>query len=162
MILDSDKQIKQKIDAVLLQSELSGFARIKADVIARGVRTYYYLIQRREPEIPEYPSVVVACAQNEENLYIGKTRHDIRREQINGRLLERLEERLGPYGGSTESAPRCCIGHCAEPLAANKLLRREHVENIDDIYFGDAYRPRTGLIVAPCGNCVKTFNNVRK
>ena len=157
--MDSDTRVKKKVDADLLQSQLTVAARKKADVIAKRVLDYYSSIRHRKPILKEYPPVVVACAQNGPKPYIGITRHNVPRKNINRDLLERLEDRLGPYGESTEFAPRCYIGHCAEPQAANKLLRNEYVNDLDDIFFGDAYRPRTGVVIPPCNNCRRTFNN---
>lgn len=159
-IMDPDILVKRKVDAVLLQSQLTVAARKKADVIAKRVLDYNSSIRHRKPILKEYPPVVVACAQNETNHYVGITRHNVLRKDINRDLLDRLEDRLGPYGESTEFAPRCYIGHCAEPQAANKLLRNEYVNDLDDIYFGNAYRPRTGVVIPPCNNCRRMFNNL--
>jgi len=162
MILDSDIEIKQKAGAAALQSWLSERARKEADAIARDLWSYYYQTRNRKPKLIEYPPTVVACAQNNENYYIGKTEHHVMKRYINRDLLERLENRLGKYGDTSRHEIKFAIGHCAEPQAANELLKKEWVKDLDDIYFGDAYRPRTGVVIPPCGNCRETFNNVKK
>lgn len=159
MITDSDIQVTQKIEMVILQSKLSEKAREKADVIARDVMTYYYLTQHRKPKQNEYPPVVVACAIDDTRCYIETTRHDVPRKYINKILLKRLETRLsGKYGSESQNVKKNLIGHCAEPQAANDLLLNESVKNLDEIYFGKAYRPRTGVVIPPCGNCQNVFD----
>lgn len=162
MISDSDIEVKQKVDAEALQSWLSEQACEKADAIAKDLWLYCYQTRNRKPKLSEYPPVVVACAQDNENCYIGITRHDVPKRCIHKDLLKRLEKKLGKYGDSSQFEEKLAIGHCAEPQAANELLRNEWVKDIDDIYFGDAYRPRTGVVIPPCGNCKETFKNVRK
>ncbi len=160
MISDSDIQIAQNVDAALLQAKLSGKARNKADVIAREKWAHYYITKHRKPKRGEYPAAVVACAQNDRRYYTEVTRHDIPRGYIDNDLLDRLEKRLlGKYGSESKYVKKNLIGHCAEPQAANKLLMNENVTSIDDIYFGKAYRPRTGVVVPPCVNCQIVFDN---
>lgn len=159
MILDSDTQIAQKVDTALLQAKLSDIARNKADVIARNKWAHYYLTLHRKPKVEEFPPVVVTCAQDYESHYTEVTRHDVPRRCINQDLLDRLESRLsGEYGSESQHVKKNLIGHCAEPQAANKLLMSEYVGDIDEICFGKAFRPRTGLVVPACRNCQIVFD----
>lgn len=159
MISDLDIDVVQNCKASLLQSKLSEVAREEADVIAKSVLDYYISVQHRKAKRNEYPPVVVACAQDEKKWYTETTHHDIPRQCINNRLLKRLENRLsGQYGKESQYVKKNLIGHCAEPQAANELLRNENVKDLDYIYFGKAYRPRTGVVIPPCENCRIVFD----
>lgn len=141
-----------------LQKILTREAKHKAELVAVRVRKYF-LGQGKTPDIRDYPSVVAVCAKMEYRTYTGETM-DIDRKKINRMLLGELEWKLGPIGTKTCYADNSYVGYCAEPNAANKLLKREGVNSLDDIYFGKAYRPRTGVVIPPCGNCQRIFNNV--
>lgn len=161
MISDSDIDVVQNNKASLLQSKLTVEACAKADIIAKSVQDYYISVKHRKAKRNEYPPVVVACAQSEEKWYTEITRHNVPRQCINNRLLRRLENRLSArYGKESQYVKKNLIGHCAEPQAANELLRYENVKDLDDIYFGKAYRPRTGVVIRPCLNCQNVFKNV--
>ncbi len=141
-----------------LQEILTIIARYKASQLAVKVLKNY-LERGRCPDRNDYPPVVVSCAQTPKNIYTSEKKW-IEAQQIHETLLNELENKLGPVGSFTRYAENSRVGHCAEPNAANKLLRRERVQTLDDIYFGKAYRPRTGVVIPPCGNCRIVFNNV--
>ena len=141
-----------------LQKILTREAKHKAELVAVRVRKFF-LGQGKSPDIRDYPSVVAVCAKMEYRTYTGETM-DIERYQINRKLLRELESNLGQIGSITPYAVNSRVGYCAEPNAANKLLRKEGVHTLDDIYFGKAYRPRTGVVIPSCGNCQRIFNNV--
>lgn len=144
-----------------MQNRLSRIAEYRSREIANKVMQRY-LRQNRLPYISSYPPVVVACAQHEKREYVSETKH-IRREHIHEMLLDELEYRLETFiGEKSKYADNSYVGYCAEPNAVNELLRHERLNSFDDVYFGKAYRPRTGVVIPPCGNCRKMFNNVIK
>lgn len=138
-------------------NRLSRAAKYEAGKIANEVMRRYCGFGWL-PRVNDYPPVVAACAKTERRIYTSETKH-IREEHIHETLLDELEK-LGPIGSRSIHANNSRVGYCAEPNAANKLLKHERVNTLDDIYFGDAYRPRTGVVIPPCGNCQRTFKNV--
>lgn len=71
-------------------------------------------------------------------------------------LYNRINKRLGRIGAFTQNVKHP-IGYCAEQNVANRLLL-DCDDNIDDIQFSVAIRPRTGEVVDYCGNCKALFN----
>ena len=140
-----------------IQTILSRKAKYKAGEIANNVLDKF-CSQGRLPQVIDYPPAVVACGKNEHRTYTSTTKH-VSPEHIHDILFEELEQ-LGSIGTFSPYANNSRVGYCAEPNAANQLLKFERVNSLDDIHFGEAYRPRTGVVVPPCGNCRRTFINV--
>ena len=68
--------------------------------------------------------------------------------------LGKIGERVGTKGFR--------LGSCAEPHAAKKLLKNEsQCNDLKDIYFSVAMRPRTRQIFSPCENCKKVFPTLK-
>ena len=74
-----------------------------------------------------------------------------------------LNSKLNKIGviGQTQNG-HCILGYCAEPHAANALLRRLnhenfHVTNTSKFVFTKALRVRTHQIVKYCDFCKRTF-----
>ena len=111
---------------------------------------------RRSPRIWDYPAVVVSCKMNGGNnrIYNGKSS-----KPIPGMYEPQLEIALTRLGGVGQHSGNGCpytIGNCAEPHAANKLLKDTHVE-LDQILFSTALRPRTRQVIPYCANCRAVF-----
>ena len=70
-------------------------------------------------------------------------------------LYDRINTRLGTIGGYANGVNHP-IGYCAEQNVANRLLF-DADDNIDNIEFSVALRPKTGEIVDYCGNCSTLF-----
>jgi len=70
-------------------------------------------------------------------------------------LYDRINTRLGTIGGYANGVNHP-IGYCAEQNVANRLLL-DADDNIDNIKFSVAIRPKTGEIVDYCGNCRTLF-----
>lgn len=49
------------------------------------------------------------------------------------------------------------IGNCAEQHAANRYMKRFAENNLNNLYFSTARRPRTKEIIPYCSNCKQTF-----
>lgn len=52
------------------------------------------------------------------------------------------------------------VGHCAEPHAANTLLKITNC-NVPEIVFGDSISTGDGSVMAPCLTCKATFKQLR-
>jgi len=130
--------------------------RVKAECRALVTRVRKGL--QREKDLP---SVVVACAMNDDIWckigYSGKA-------EIGDYtyVLRRALGELGVIGGISEIEQSNKIGYCAEPNAANKVLRqkRHNGRNIGDLLFSKSYRPRTRHTyrIPYCNNCKHIFN----
>ena len=112
--------------------------------------------RRRSPRIWDYPAVVVSCKMNngDNRIYNGKSS-----KPTSGMYEPLLEIALTQLGGVGQQSRNGCpytIGNCAEPHAANKLLKDTHVE-LDQILFSTALRPRTRQVIPYCANCRAVF-----
>ena len=142
-----------------LQNILSRKAKYKAGEIANRVMERF-ASRHSLPFISSYPPAVAACAQIGGDTYVSETKH-VRREHVHQTLQMEIKNRLGyRIGEKSHYASNSYVGYCAEPNAVNALLKHERLNNLDDVYFGDTYRPRTGVVVPPCGNCQRMFKNV--
>lgn len=136
--------------------KLSERAKHVAAKIANRVQSFY-TGRGTQPSYGDYPSTVVACKSDLKKKIYDDTSRGI--PHVIAPLLKTALMSLGPIGGKR---PGCknVIGHCAEPHAANNLLKDQRgILSLDQIYFGYAYRPRTGQVVPTCDNCRQTFNN---
>lgn len=134
--------------------KLSERAKHVASNIANRVQAFY-TGRGTQPSYRDYPATVVACASNLKKKIYDDTSRGIP-HLIMPILLDALQQ-IGPIGAKCNGH---VIGHCAEPHAANNLLKDQRgILSLDQIYFGHAYRPRTGQVVPTCDNCRQTFNN---
>ena len=104
----------------------------------------------------DYPAVVVSCKMNGGNnrIYNGDSS-----KPISGMYEPQLEIALARLGGVGHHSRNGCpytIGNCAEPHAANRLLRDTHAE-LEQILFSTARRPRTRQLIPYCANCRAIF-----
>ena len=141
-------------------NRLSRAAKQEAGRIGNRIQEKY-LRHRRLPKEADYPAVPSACCTLfTQKIYVDHSRGVIAKH-LNKQLRDALENIIGPINGESPF-PGCKsrIGHCAEQHAADKLLKDQPRSTICDIYFGNAYRPRTGTIIAPCDNCTSVFPNL--
>jgi len=141
---------------------LSNEAWHAANEIEESV-TGFYLRINRNPNWKIYPSVVAACCTKYKN---NKTYIDTTHKRYAGPIDKRLKQKLcelgrighkptmNPIDGNT-------IGHCAEQHAANNLLKEQNNVQLGDIFFGAAFRPRTGECKEPCENCTYVFPTLK-
>ena len=165
MILDSDIQIM--INMILWHtynrywSTLTAAAWHRSTVIFDEV-TSFYLRQNKKPRREAYPAVVSACCTKYKN---SKVYVDNSRDPCVTRFDFRLRSvicMLGEIGKPAVRRSKCkfILGRCAEQQVANALLKDQKQALLGDIYFGDAFRPRTGEYMAPCENCQLIFPNL--
>lgn len=115
--------------------------------------------KRKNPPKWDYPAMASVCcwSNRPETFYEGVTTY-VNHNSYPNRLLRNKLLRLGQIGRMNKAVCEYPIGHCAEPHAAQKLLKNEKgCNNLGDIYFSVAMRPRTCEKFAPCYNCRKTF-----
>lgn len=75
-------------------------------------------------------------------------------------LREKLEE-LGQIGKtSAKIGNRYTIGNCAEQHAGNHYMKAFNEDDLNDLFFSSAMRPRTKQIFPYCDNCQDTFPNL--
>ena len=141
---------------------LTARAWTAAEMIEKSI-TNFYRRRNRTPRKKTYPAVVSACCSEYKNnkVYIDFS-HGMRAKFVDPRLARVLQE-LGMIGEQPvkNSRSKNKIGHCAEQHAANDLLNEQRGVTLDDIYFGLAFRPRTGEYIPPCENCTYVFPNLR-
>ena len=140
------------------KKQLNKAAFIKAGTIRNQViaRT-----SGRTPRIKDYPAAISSCS------IIGSTAHkeDYSRSCQNYHFEEPINSALSKLGniGCIDSSCKNPIGHCAEPHAANKLLRTlRRKPPIRNFVFSDTIRPRTMQALSYCNNCKRTFPSLTK
>ena len=67
-------------------------------------------------------------------------------------LKSKLEE-IAPIGTRL-------VGNCAEQHAANNYMNQLHEDDLVELYFSIARRPRTKEEIDYCNNCRRTFPNI--
>ncbi len=108
--------------------------------------------------IQDYPAMVVACGYRRgREVFWGESKSPVN-HIYEGRLRERLEA-LAPIG---TKRPQCnnTLGACAEPHAADMVLKNAPRSYLNELQFSKAYRPRTAKRKRYCRNCKDTFPEV--
>lgn len=109
--------------------------------------------------IYDYPAVAVV-ASDSKLTYSGRGRSGAIRSSNCYHDVPGLEKKLKSLGkiGKTRDACKNAIGACAEPHAAQKVMRHFGKKiSLGGIVFSAAYRPRTMEVVEYCKNCTDTF-----
>ena len=63
-------------------------------------------------------------------------------------------------GKRSKIGKRYVIGNCAEQHAGNNYMNKFHENNIGNLYFMEAVRPRTMQVFPYCDNCKAIFPNL--
>lgn len=101
---------------------------------------------------------LVACtiaARCKKNYSFG-TSHKLL-SKYNGKILPHLKQLGGPGSESKLPNTKNRVGKCAEIKCANLLLEIDQKNQIHDIEFTNAIRPRTLERIPRCPNCVYIF-----
>lgn len=105
----------------------------------------------------DFPPIVVSCSDGigTESSYT----HGPEECVFHPLIENALTMNLGPIGGKSRYEPDFIIGRCAEPNAANKLIKRSkgRINNLNVIRFSAAKRPFTKETRPYCQNCEHTF-----
>lgn len=115
---------------------------------------------RRSPRVRDYPAAVVTCRMNNGNRKIYSEKSGRSRPGMFEPVLENALNQLGGVGQHSGNGCPNTIGSCAEPRAANRLIRNNNHVGLNQILFSTALRPRTGQVVPYCDNCRATFPNL--
>lgn len=104
--------------------------------------------RRRSPRIWDYPAVVVSCKMNNGDKRICNGKSSKPTSGMYEPLLEIALTRLGGVGQHSRNGCPYTIGNCAEPHAANKLLKNTAAAvGLEQILFSTALRPRTRQVI---------------
>lgn len=113
---------------------------------------------RRSPKIWDYPAAVVSCKKNNGDNRIYSGRSSKPTSGMYEPLLEIALTQLGGVGHHSRNGCPYTIGNCAEPHAANKLLKNTAAAvGLEQILFSTALRPRTRQVIPYCANCRAVF-----
>ena len=108
--------------------------------------------------ITDYAAVVVACGyERSESSFSGCSASPIGLNYSN--IIRTRLEALAPIG-EKRAICKNIVGACAEPHAADKVVKAFPGCRMDELQFSDAYRPRTARRIRNCQNCKDTFPEV--
>ena len=108
----------------------------------------------------DYPAMAVICHDNGCYVKRGSYSHYPQKDEFHP-ILKRQLEVLGKIGGHCiNPGRRYIIGNCAEQHAANIFMKQCDEDNLDNLYFSRAMRPRTKQTFEYCDNCKDTFPNL--
>ena len=103
--------------------------------------------------VQDYPAVTVASAYVKSfEIVVGESKNPCW-HKFNYILYNKLLE-LGPIGAKVNGN---IVGACAEPHAADEVMKKHRACGISDLQFSKAYRPRTCQHIKYCKNCKDTF-----
>ena len=75
-------------------------------------------------------------------------------------FLKRELLRLGNIGKGSHIGQGYIIGNCAEQHAGNNYMNKYHENNVSNLHFTEAVRPRTMQVFPSCANCKAVFPNL--
>ena len=108
--------------------------------------------------ITDYSAVVVACGYaRSASTFIGFSA-----SPVGHQYSEKIRERLEALASIGEKRAGCnnIVGACAEPHAADKVIKTFPGCKMNELQFSNAYRPRTARRIKNCQNCKDTFAEV--
>lgn len=110
----------------------------------------------------DYPAAIVSCADSWQNYMSFATERSGKANDLSYRKTPVLEAALKTLGAIGKQRAECknCIGACAEPHAARTVMTRCNVNDVKNLAFSYAYRPRTKMVIRYCRNCTDIFDVV--
>lgn len=73
-------------------------------------------------------------------------------------VLSAEMQKIAPIGKQSKGAERrYIIGQCAEQHAANIYMKQLNENNLNNLFFSPAMRPRTKQVFQYCNNCSEIF-----
>lgn len=127
-------------------------------LIRRQVRRKRLAQPKKKHSITDYPAMVVACGyERSYEVFWAQSA-----SPINYKYDDRIRLRLEALGVIGDKRVQCknIIGACAEPHAADKVIKHFPGCQMNELQFSDAYRPRTAQRKRYCQNCIDTFPEV--
>lgn len=134
-----------------------------------------YRIDNKEPTIKgkkqenkDYPAMAVACkSKNNNDIQFGYSncRNEIFKDKKPQLFRKLLKDQIMSIPSKSKSdfwnnpTDLCknLPGNCAEPHAADKILRKNICHDLSELEFNVPVRPRTMEIHSYCGNCQEVF-----
>ena len=108
----------------------------------------------------DYPAMAAICHDVGCNVKRASFSHHPESNEFH-HVLEYKFRLLGTIGkGCSKPGKRYVIGNCAEQHAANIFMKQCHEDNLRNLYFSKAMRPRTKQVIKYCENCKDTFPNL--
>lgn len=108
----------------------------------------------------DYPAMAVICHDRGCNVKRSSYSHYPKKIEFHPVLEVKLLE-LGSIGErGKKRGKRYIIGNCAEQHAANIFMKKYNENNLNNLFFSKAMRPRTKQVFAYCDNCRDTFPNL--
>lgn len=109
-------------------------------------------------KITDYAAIVVACGYERSGaVFSGKSESPVS-HKYEDKLRARLET-LAPIGEKRQGCKNV-VGACAEPHAADKVLKEFPGCKMTELQFSRPFRPRTASRKNYCRNCRDTFFEV--
>ena len=109
----------------------------------------------------DYPAAIVMCADSWDNPTVEAIERSGKVVSTSYEdtpvLEESLKNNLGVIGGKRDECKNY-IGACAEPHSARTVMKATPVNDVDELAFSYAYRPRTKSLIRYCRNCTDVFN----
>lgn len=114
----------------------------------------------KEIRMRDYPAAIVSCADSWQNYMDCVTESSGKANALSYKKTPVLELALLTLGdiGKQRSGCKNYIGACAEPHAARTVMTNCNVNNVKDLAFSYAYRPRTKMVLRYCKNCTDIFD----
>lgn len=100
----------------------------------------------------DYPAVAAVCHNDTCMVKRSSFSHYPNKGNWHYVLKEKLEE--------IDEIGKSLVGNCAEQHAANNYMNQLHENNLNELFFSTARRPRTKEIIAYCDNCRMVFPNI--
>ena len=100
----------------------------------------------------DYPAVAVVCHNDTCMEKRSSYSHYPKNDNWHPILRAKLEE-INKIGKSL-------VGNCAEQHAANIYMNQLHEDDLNELFFSTARRPRTKEEIPFCNNCCRTFPNI--
>lgn len=127
-------------------------------IVRHRVREIRQSHPSKKHDIFDYPAVIVACRYIKgRKIFWGQSESPLYHKY--SLKIKRRLERLGVIGTKRMGCNNV-IGACAEPHAADKIMKYYPGCRMDELRFSDAFRPRTAKKVKHCINCKDTFFEV--
>ena len=109
-------------------------------------------------QITDYAASVVACGYKRSGATFSAKSESPTCHNYADVIKHRLED-LAPIG-QKRAGCKNTVGACAEPHAADMVIKSFPGCKIDELQFSSAYRPRTAKRKKDCRNCKDTFHEV--
>lgn len=146
-----------------IQENLENKVKDYASKVRDRVQQVRKMQPNKKHSIYDYPGCVVACSYKNTKPVVKESGSCDVSYYTNQLLIAKLndlrKDTKRPNGiGGESNLCKNVIGFCAEPKAAELVLRVYHTGNFSDMHFSKAYRPRTSKRMNYCPNCKKVFS----